>query len=57
MPDLNEIKHAPATLGILDAIDSRRSPRAFRDTAVSTEDLRKIFSAAPWAASSTNEQA
>jgi len=54
--NLEEIKRAPASTGILDIIATRWSPRAFTDQAVSTEDLRKIFTAASWAASSTNEQ-
>lgn len=56
MPNLEEIKRAPASTGILDIIARRWSPRAFTDRAVSTEDLHKIFTAASWAASSTNEQ-
>ena len=56
MSNLNEIERAPASAGILDIIAKRWSPRAFTDQAVSTEDLHKIFTAASWAASSTNEQ-
>lgn len=56
MPNLAEIKHAHASRDILDIIASRWSPRAFTDRAVPTEDLEKIFTAASWAASSTNEQ-
>lgn len=56
MPDLDEIKRAPASTGILDIIAARWSPRAFSDQPVSTEVLHKIFTAASWAASSTNEQ-
>ena len=56
MPNLAEIKHAHASRDILDIIASRWSPRAFTDRAVRTEDLEKIFTAASWAASSTNEQ-
>jgi nitroreductase len=56
MPDLEQIKHVPASAGILDPIASRWSPRAFSDQSVSTEDLHKIFTAASWAASSANEQ-
>lgn len=56
MPNLEELKHAPKELGLKEVIASRWSPRAFSDKAVSAEDLTKIFAAASWAASSTNEQ-
>ena len=56
MLNLEEIKRAPASAHILDIIANRWSPRAFTDQSVSTEDLRTIFTAASWAASSTNEQ-
>ncbi len=56
MSILEEIKRARAFTGILDVIANRWSPRAFTDQPVSTEDLRRIFTAASWAASSTNEQ-
>ena len=56
MLNLEEIKRAPAATGILDIIANRWSPRAFTDQSVSTEDLHTIFTAASWAASSTNEQ-
>ncbi|MBB5056509.1 nitroreductase [Granulicella aggregans] len=56
MDNLEALKHAPAELGIHDLIASRWSPRAFSDKAVSADDLTKIFTAASWAASSTNEQ-
>jgi nitroreductase len=56
MPNLENIKHVPASTGILDIISRRWSARAFSDKAVSTEDLHVIFTAASWAASSTNEQ-
>jgi nitroreductase len=56
MTNLDEIKHAPASTSILDVIAQRWSPRAFTDQPISTEDLHKIFTAASWAASSTNEQ-
>ena len=56
MPILDHIKDAPTTTGILDVIAKRWSPRAFSERPVSVEDLRKIFTAASWAASSTNEQ-
>jgi nitroreductase len=56
MPDLEHIKHAPAETGILDLIASRWSPRSYSDKPISSEDLTKIFTAASWAASSSNEQ-
>jgi nitroreductase len=54
--DLEALKHAPASTGIHELIASRWSPRAFSDKPVSNEDLTKIFTAAAWAASSSNEQ-
>jgi nitroreductase len=56
MPNPEEIKRAPAELGINELIASRWSPRAYSDKHVSADDLTKIFAAASWAASSTNEQ-
>ncbi|HZU09119.1 MAG TPA: nitroreductase family protein [Pseudacidobacterium sp.] len=50
------LKHAPAADGVADVIYARWSPRAYADKQVSSEDLRKIFDAARWAASSYNEQ-
>jgi nitroreductase len=57
--DLNaveKLKHAPAADGVLDVILRRWSPRAFANKPVSGEDMKKIFEAARWAASSYNEQ-
>ena len=54
--DLETLKHAPIALGLHDLIAARWSPRAFSDKKVSSEDLTKIFTAAGWAASSSNEQ-
>ena len=56
MPTLEDVKHAPTSAAIIDIIAKRWSPRAFSDQPVSTEYLHKIFTAASWAASSTNEQ-
>jgi nitroreductase len=56
MPDLEQIKHVPASTGVHELIANRWSPRAFSDKPVSSEDLTKIFTAASWAASSSNEQ-
>jgi len=56
LEELEKRKHAPAVPGVEDLFLRRWSPRAFADKAVSTEDLKKIFEAARWAASSYNEQ-
>ena len=56
MPDLEAIKHVPTAAGINELIASRWSPRAFSDEAIPADDLQKIFTAASWAASSSNEQ-
>lgn len=53
---LEHIKHAPASTGVEDIILKRWSPRAFTTQPVSDGDLKKIFLAASWAASSSNEQ-
>lgn len=54
--DLGKLKHAPEELGLHPVISRRWSPRAFSAKPIATEDLRKIFSAATWSASSYNEQ-
>lgn len=54
--EIEKLKHAPAVPGVIDVILQRWSPRAFADKPVSKKDLRKIFEAARWAASSYNEQ-
>ena len=54
--DLDEVKAGPAESGVLDIILKRWSPRSFADKPVPSSDLVKIFTAASWAASSTNEQ-
>lgn len=54
--EVNELKKAPVMSGILPAILSRWSPRAYSDKPVSGEDLKRVFEAARWAASSSNEQ-
>jgi len=56
MPDLEHIKHGPSETGVLDLILKRWSPRAFSDKPVAAEDLKKIFTAAGWAASSYGEE-
>ncbi|MGI8772823.1 MAG: nitroreductase family protein [Acidobacteriaceae bacterium] len=55
-PDaLESLKRAPAS-GLLDVILHRWSPRSFSDRDVSADDLKKVFEAARWSASSFNEQ-
>jgi nitroreductase len=49
-------KLADTLPGVHDLIRTRWSPRAFSDREVSSEDLKTIFDAARWAASSNNEQ-
>jgi nitroreductase len=53
---LENVKQAPAESGLHPVIAHRWSPRAFADKPVSSDDLKKIFEAARWAASSFNEQ-
>jgi len=50
------IKYVDGVAGLVDVIGKRWSPRAFADKAVSSEQLKKLFTAASWAASSFNEQ-
>jgi nitroreductase len=56
LEEIEKLKHAPAVPGVEDLFLRRWSPRAFAHTPVSDDDLRKIFEAARWAASSYNEQ-
>jgi nitroreductase len=56
MHDTENIKQVPASVGLNEVIAHRWSPRAFADKSISSEDLTKIFTAAGWAASSSNEQ-
>ncbi len=49
-------KHADPDYPIHELIAKRWSPYAFSDRAVSHDDLRSLFEAARWAASSYNEQ-
>jgi len=53
---LEALKHCPAESGLEEIIRKRWSPRSFADKPVSSADLVKIFTAAAWAASSSNEQ-
>jgi nitroreductase len=54
--EIEKLKHAPAAPGVEDLLLRRWSPRAFADKDVPSDDLKKIFTAASWAASSYNEQ-
>jgi nitroreductase len=54
--EVNEIKQAHSEDGVLPIFLERWSPRAFADRDVAEEDLRKVFEAARWAPSSSNEQ-
>ncbi len=56
MPDLEHVKHAVTDAPVDDTILRRWSPRAFSDKPVSPQDLKTLFTAATWAASSQNEQ-
>jgi len=53
---MTSIKAAKTDHPILEVLSKRWSPYCFSDRAVSQEDLRSIFEAARWAASSYNEQ-
>jgi nitroreductase len=53
---IEKLKHAPTVPLVEDLIRQRWSPRAFADKEVSPEQLKAIFEAARWAASSSNEQ-
>jgi nitroreductase len=54
--EAEKLKHAPPVPGVIEEILARWSPRAFSHRPVAGEDLKKIFEAARWAASSYNEQ-
>jgi nitroreductase len=47
---------APTEFPVHEFIRDRWSPRAFSDKAIAAADLRSLFEAARWAASSSNEQ-
>lgn len=53
---VEEGKTLPEASGIAAVIRKRWSPRAFGDREISSSDLEKLFVAASWAASSSNEQ-
>jgi nitroreductase len=54
--EVDQLKHAPAVDGVVPLFLERWSARSFADRDVSSEDLRRVFEAARWAASSSNEQ-
>ena len=54
--EIEKLKRAPAIEGIPELILARWSPRAFADKEVALGDLEKLFVAASWAASASNEQ-
>jgi nitroreductase len=54
--EVNSLKQAPAVEGVLPAVLGRWSPRSFAEREVSAADLKKVFEAARWTASSSNEQ-
>ena len=54
--EIEKLKHAPAIAGIPELILQRWSPRAFAEREIPADDLEKLFIAASWAASSSNEQ-
>ena len=53
--EINNFKQAPVE-GMLPAIAQRWSPRSFKETPVSSADLKIVLEAARWAASSSNAQ-
>ena len=54
--EVNQLKQAPAQENVLPVFLQRWSPRSFADRDVDPVDLRTVFEAARWAASSHNEQ-
>lgn len=54
--EVRQLKRAATTEEVLPVIGQRWSPRSFSDREVSAADLRKVFEAARWAPSSSNEQ-
>jgi nitroreductase len=54
--EVNQLKHASAPEHVLSVIRHRWSPRSFADRDVSSADLKTVFEAGRWAASSYNEQ-
>ncbi|HEY1766405.1 MAG TPA: nitroreductase family protein [Terracidiphilus sp.] len=54
--EVNKIKESTPASGILPIIHQRWSARAFSEKSVAVEDLKRVFEAARWAPSSSNEQ-
>jgi nitroreductase len=54
--ELEHTKHATAGAPVEDLLLSRWSPRSYTEQPVSDADLKTLFTAASWAASSYNEQ-
>jgi nitroreductase len=53
---IEKLKHAPEVAGVDDLIRRRWSPRAYSDKEIPAAELKRLFEAARWAASSSNEQ-
>ncbi len=53
---VEKLKHAPEVAGVDDLIRRRWSPRTYADKEVPAAELKRLFEAARWAASSSNEQ-
>jgi nitroreductase len=53
---IEKLKHAPDVAGVHELLLQRWSPRAFSDKPVTEAELKTVFEAARWAASSSNEQ-
>lgn len=54
--EAHKLKRAETLEGILSVVQERWSPRAFAEREVSPDELAKVFEAARWAPSSSNEQ-
>jgi nitroreductase len=53
---IEKSKHAPEAAGVEGLIRRRWSPRTYADKEVPAAELKRLFEAARWAASSSNEQ-
>ncbi|MGO9777745.1 MAG: nitroreductase family protein [Terracidiphilus sp.] len=54
--EVDHLKQAATIEGVLPAVRVRWSPRSYADREVSPADLARVFEAARWSASSSNEQ-
>lgn len=54
--EVDKLKQAPAVEGVMPVVLNRWSPRSFADRDVNPTDLRRVFEAARWSASASNEQ-